>query len=223
MMALAGGVLALVDGSFEGTAGLALGAAYGVALSGSVAVGLGVQAWFPSGKMSAPLPLPLRLRAAAAMAACVLLMMGQVLPVAARLLTGTWTYAPIGLDAFQRTIVENLPLSTTFIARGELHLALIVLPALTLPFAMGAITLCAPFVGHGIEHRRPLPNVRTGLTLALLTSAQSVLLIIVGGLTFAARWPVAALVGQFLMVTATGALAIRGLLAATSAARSEVV
>jgi hypothetical protein len=223
LFTICAGVVGLATGDFGPLAGFGLGAVYGATLVGSVTVGLGLP-WSPFGRVSAPLPLPLplRVRAAAAMAPWVVLMIGQVLPLAVRFLSDTWTYGPIGLDASQRTVVENLMLTATFAARGEFHLALIVLPALTLPFVMTVSTLCAPLVAHGVEHRLHLSYWRTGLTLALLTSVQLALLIIVGVLTFAARWPVAALMGQCLLVTIAGVAAMQGLTAVVSTPAREV-
>lgn len=221
-MLLVAGVLGYTRGDYGYAAGLALGCAYGVTMAGPASVGLSLQVWFPSGKMSNPIPLPLRLRAAAMMAFIVLLMMGQLLPLAGRLLTDTWTYAPIGLDTFQPTVVENLLLAVTFALQGDLGLVGIVLPALTLPFVFGAVTLCMPLAAHGFEYRRPPPDARTGMGMGLLMSAQMLALCVVGFLTYAARWPVAALIGQCLLLTVAAAAAMRGLTAAAAAARGEV-
>lgn len=214
-------VVGSVTGAFEPLAGLVLGAVYAATLVGSLTVGLGVQVWFPSGRVSAPLPLSLRVRATAAMAVWVLLLMGQVFPLVVRLLSGAWSYGPIGLDAYQRTAVENLMLTAAFIAQGELSLAFIVLPTLTLPFVISAATLCAPFVAHGVEHRWPRSNAITGVTLALLTTVQLALLVVVVGVTFAGRWPVAALIGQCLLATIMGVAATRGLRTLGPAAHME--
>jgi hypothetical protein len=214
ILAVAGGVgiavAVFVTGAYGSLGGALLGAAYVVTL-GSMGVAGRVHPFFSRRRHATLLPLPDRLRAAALVALLMPIVLGLLLPLAFRHVSGVSSAAGQASDRAGWTLIDHARLLVEATLQADLAMALMHLSLLTLLPMLSVVALVAPLSARGFERRHVGDAWRTDVVVATLTMAALVLV----AATSMARTPAGsllALVLQGALITVAVLTAVRGLL-----------